>query len=172
MVRHRLLPAPSAPPASPAGASRSLATPRSKPTLDNDGLSGWNNASDNSQHLRNVPINILLRLQPCPSVPSLPAQCVEGRSDIITDMASLHHSSVRLSDLDPLTEWDLTHLLKLGDTLESIPAYRYSASESFPHPSTRHPFPLFQPYLLGIISALRSRWTLHTTMIIMMGFLR
>ncbi|KAI4220792.1 MAG: hypothetical protein L6R36_007367 [Xanthoria steineri] len=43
-------------------------------------------------------------------------------------MASLHHSSVRLSDLDPLTEWDLTHLLKLGDTLESIPAYRYSAT--------------------------------------------
>lgn len=127
MVRHRLLPAPSAPPASPAGASRSLAIPRSEPTLDNDGLSGWNNASDNSQHLRNVPINILLRLQPCPSVPSLPAQCVERRSDII--MASLHHSSVRLSDLDPLTEWDLAHLLKLGDTLESIPAYRYSASE-------------------------------------------
>ncbi|KAI4103755.1 MAG: hypothetical protein LQ339_004087 [Xanthoria mediterranea] len=43
-------------------------------------------------------------------------------------MASLHHSSVRLSDLDPLTEWDLAHLLKLGDTLESIPAYRYSAT--------------------------------------------
>lgn len=46
-------------------------------------------------------------------------------------MSSLHYSSVRLSDLDPLTEWDLGTVLKLGDTLDSIPAYRYSASESY-----------------------------------------
>ncbi|KAI4282815.1 MAG: hypothetical protein L6R38_002663 [Xanthoria sp. 2 TBL-2021] len=45
-------------------------------------------------------------------------------------MSSLHYSSVRLSDLDPLTEWDLGTVLKLGDTLDSIPAYRYSANEA------------------------------------------
>ncbi|KAL8713075.1 MAG: hypothetical protein Q9220_002935 [cf. Caloplaca sp. 1 TL-2023] len=40
-------------------------------------------------------------------------------------MSSLHYSSIRLSELDPLAEWDLGKLLALGD---SFPAYRYSAT--------------------------------------------
>lgn len=42
-------------------------------------------------------------------------------------VSALHYSTVRLSDLDPLAEWDLGKVLDLGN---SIPAYRYSASES------------------------------------------
>ena len=45
-------------------------------------------------------------------------------------MSFLLHSTVRLSELDPLTEWDLGTVMKLADTLDSIPAYRYSASKS------------------------------------------
>lgn len=45
-------------------------------------------------------------------------------------MSFLIHSTLRLSELDPLTEWDLGTIMKLGDTLDSIPAYRYSASKS------------------------------------------
>lgn len=36
------------------------------------------------------------------------------------------HQLFRVSDLDLLTEWDLGKVLAVGD---SIPAYRYSASE-------------------------------------------
>ncbi|KAL9640924.1 MAG: hypothetical protein Q9204_000491 [Flavoplaca sp. TL-2023a] len=43
-------------------------------------------------------------------------------------MSFLLHSTVRLSELDPLTEWDLGTVMKLADTLDSIPAYRYSAT--------------------------------------------
>ncbi|KAL8913883.1 MAG: hypothetical protein Q9171_001376 [Xanthocarpia ochracea] len=48
-------------------------------------------------------------------------------------MSSLRHSSLLLSDLDPLTEWDLTKVLKLAD---GIPAYRYSATAFFSFLST------------------------------------
>ncbi|KAL8928088.1 MAG: hypothetical protein Q9172_001075 [Xanthocarpia lactea] len=48
-------------------------------------------------------------------------------------MSSLRHSSLLLSGLDPLTEWDLTKVLKLAD---GIPAYRYSATAFFSFLST------------------------------------
>lgn len=44
----------------------------------------------------------------------------------MVDMMAFKHQFFRASDLDLLTEWDFTKLVKLGD---SIPAYRYSASQ-------------------------------------------
>lgn len=44
------------------------------------------------------------------------------------DAMAFKHQLFRISDLDLLTEWDLAKVLKVGD---SIPAYRYSASEFF-----------------------------------------